>query len=485
MVSVNQVVLLLLIVSMAAAILYRGLSFSSTVAVEQSSNPWGAGNIIHGLRSKVFIKKPEEGDGNDNEKQISTDRPIDDTKSLSNMEQIKVEDDGIRITRIHKHDDAILVENGCYQQEGNKIILFTNNETDSAMFFEKTPISRNLRMHVKWERQNTSEWKTWLAKSGGIASDRNVLFFLDGEQPAHCMHDFLFSAFLVDPQGLKFDEYLTRSNPGKPCQPDNNWCCFVFTRARVIVPEQVAPFKSPFTCYSRLWVLMFGRGRFAADWDIVDPKMKSHLFSHGKGMYPLKNLQNLQHELLHYDNRITMKRKYAQKSTRTNILVLDRTEAKRRIWQNAKTFVSMLANRWSELSTEKLGSVVFYGASFSELSPLDQARLFHNADVIISPHGAQLSNIIFGERGRTCLIEVLCNNANDYSFSEFDQTSLEWNGNYPLRLGMRVWRYSGPNLDHEKCYHDIRTFSVDLDGLFASLKKSNIFMEKLSASSEP
>jgi hypothetical protein len=119
-----------------------------------------------------------------------------------------------------------------------------------------------------------------------------------------------------------------------------------------------------------------------------------------------------------------------------NILVLDRKEANRRIWKNPNEFVQLLVARWSELTSKPLGNLVIYGSSFKYLTPKDQAILFRSADVIISPHGAQLANLIYASTS-VSFIELSClHTLDDENFWK-----LSYFGTFTKRLGMNAYHY--------------------------------------------
>jgi len=264
--------------------------------------------------------------------------------------------------------------------------VFTDHESDLNEFTAKTPLSRNLRMNSRWEWRPAEAWQSQVNDTGGVLRGKYVLLFIH-QQPAHCLHDYLFSAFAIVPTGRKSDAYLTRQHPDLPYDVQQSWCSFLFDRAGVIKAERNAPFKFSklHGCYERLWVIRYGVGRYAPDWSRVNQSDHLPLYAHdeAKGQFPLRHLQNLHKTLLCKDDKVTMMCKPSlPKEKRVNVLVMDRSDARRRVWTNANEFVSLLVKRWSELSTLRLGSVQFFGTKWRELTPLEQARLFYHADAL-------------------------------------------------------------------------------------------------------
>jgi len=393
-----------------------------------------------------------------------------------------------RVTRITPFSDSHLIENTCVRFDPRNsesyVQVFTDHESDLEEFTANNAASRNLRMNTRWERMPANAWQSTVAEAGGVFRGKDVLEFSSEQQPAHCLHDYLFGAFLEVPSGRKFDAYIARKHPDRSCDIQKSWCCFLFHRAGIIKAENSAPFNRTMGCFERLWVIRFGVARYAPDWSHVDQSNHIPVYSHdeSKRQFPLEHLKNLHKAVLTSDDKIINMRKVLPRQRRTNILVVDRTDARRRIWTNANEFVSVLMRRWDELSAERLGSLYLLGTRFGELTPLDQARLFHHADVVISPHGAQLSNVVFGEMKRT--IVVIIGSEHDahaqmglYEIPE-NKSYLTWFSTFPQRLGMRVFTYieQGPSSQQR-----VTDLNISGEALFDQLKRAKIFEEILPA----
>lgn len=382
--------------------------------------------------------------------------------------------------------NLIEIRNFCYHAARNELQLFTDNDTDMEPFLAKNSFSRNVRMNLKFVQRSTSEFESAVlnhtTSKALLLPNERVLFF-SHELPAHCLHDYLFTLFLDSKDGAPGRYYLPRADQSgylHTCDMNKDWCCFVFTRAGQIdaaMPVVVAAGKrakpEPLICLSWGLFPVFGRGRYAPDWQRVNPKEILPVYD--TNGFNLSHLESLHHKLLSYDDSIVRNRVRGydpKRKRRVNVLVLDRSADRRRVWINAQEFVSIFASKWGELSEEKLGSLIYLGDQFAELSPLDQARYFHHADVIISPHGAQLSNLIFGVPHRTVAIEVNCLPQPKHTLD----WELVWFGTFTTRLKMRFLRYVTEN---ENCEHNIRKFQVNSTGLWEFIKHEGIFEQML------
>lgn len=312
-----------------------------------------------------------------------------------------------RVSRIHPGIDAFLLENVCLTGSTTPQTLVFTDFPDDLSLFHDTSSARASAMNLVYsiQRVPAAQWKSHLS-AGSMHNDEDVLLLPDSQSPAHCLHDFAFSIFAQSETGLEFDSYVSMSSAGDACD-ETRWCCFLFQRLNVVNLSKPARYISTKpNCYARLWITVFGQSRFATDWAKVHDKYKEPSFyADGPGRYPLQNLQNLHSRLLAH-NDITRKRdlNYSPRG----MLVLDRADESSHVWANSGEFVSMIESRRSGIHPKSIGSLHYFGSTFSSLTPIEQARLFHFSSVIISPQSNHLANIIFGQSRQTVLILVGC-----------------------------------------------------------------------------
>jgi hypothetical protein len=377
-----------------------------------------------------------------------------------------------RVTTYTSNLQSSLYEfhNLCYDTSNNQLQVFTDQEQDMEPFLGKNAIARNVRMNFKFVQMPTKTFPTSLPL---FTSTLPVLLF-SNDLPAHCLHDYLFTLFLNHPNGTRGQYYLPKTlQPYQihKCNLLRDWCCFVFHRAQQLRADLIVPIQptkqAPQICIAHAMFPVFGKGRYAPNW-LDFPMFQSPLYD--VTGFPLEHLQSLHLQLLHFDSSIVSNRlpqfQLPLPRKRTRLLIIDRTSDRRRVWNNAPAFVQVLTSRWKELSDEKMGQLVYLGTSFTHLSPLEQARLFHHTDVIITPHGAHLSNLIFGVPKQTVAIELTCN-------VPTPPFGLSWFGTFSTRLGMRFESFSTSN--GTVCDHNVKEFAIDPFLLFEFLNSLGIF----------
>ena len=82
------------------------------------------------------------------------------------------------------------------------------------------------------------------------------------------------------------------------------------------------------------------------------------------------------------------------------ILFYDRRGTGRRIWNNSQEVKDALEKDYHV-------SIQVIGQEWNKLSFTEQTSLFHAYPIIVAPHGAHLSNLMFGREGTT-VIEIVC-----------------------------------------------------------------------------
>ncbi|KAH9256933.1 hypothetical protein BASA81_004754 [Batrachochytrium salamandrivorans] len=385
----------------------------------------------------------------------------------------------------NNHSNLFWFSNICYHALDNTIELFTDHAGDLEPFLAKNKMARNLRMIFKFRQRNTSEFPQAVnheSSTGKLLLPNDQVLLFAHEQPAHCLHDLLFSLFLDSPQGVQGTYYLPKASGvhAHVCDLNRDWCCNTFARAGQLNPILAVTWEPnrPRVCLTKVLMPVFGRARYAPDWTMVSIKERNEVFD--MTGFNLDHLQSLHTKVtMGADSQLLVNRAPGfalARSKRINVLVVDRTADRRRIWNNAKEFVSLLALQWGNISTEAMGSLHYLGKQFAELTPMQQAGYFHSADVIISPHGAQLANLIYAVPGRTVAVEVSC----FMRQKQLNQSELDWFGTFSTRLGVRFLRYGTADTRTGECDHNVKRFDVDPKGLLQMLINEQVFTESYS-----
>ena len=145
---------------------------------------------------------------------------------------------------------------------------------------------------------------------------------------------------------------------------------------------------------------MYMRHRFAADWSSLAPFQALKYIDQSASVYPLDVLLEIRRRLF----RNCFDCEPEQGHDQPSLLVYDRADAQRRQWSNAADALSLIRENFAD----RFSTIKFLSQDYVQLAPYDQARLFHEASFIISPHGGALANLIFCRPG-TQVIEFTDN----------------------------------------------------------------------------
>ncbi len=240
-----------------------------------------------------------------------------------------------------------------------------------------------------------------------VDSTEPVQLIVPIANPAHSLNDALFSLCIDMPahgpdDSAVIDQYFLAA----PVKPDNsyainNWNFYVHLRAGFIrstddVLGNTGRREGTFF-FPHLVMPKFMRHRFAADWQSLAPFPTMPIIEQSKGMYPPGALENL-YERLGPSALPTIRKPIEGKPS---LLIYDRGDADRRRWENAAEAVRMVRREFSGC----FSSVRFMRGEYAQLNAPEQAKLFRAADLIITPHGGALANMIFCKPGTT-LIEL-------------------------------------------------------------------------------
>jgi hypothetical protein len=136
-------------------------------------------------------------------------------------------------------------------------------------------------------------------------------------------------------------------------------------------------------------------------WDIVEVPRYMSLFGSCKVFIP-----NLQHHPLGLDQQRSLRStrqlfhvEHSSQSMPCNLCVYVRRPLGCRGIVNEKELIKLLSNCFSN-------RLVIFDSNYQSLSIFEQANLFASASVIVGPHGAGLSNIIFC-RPQTLVVELV------------------------------------------------------------------------------
>jgi len=348
---------------------------------------------------------------------------------------------------------------------GGLVQVFTDNDAIMQLVLAGKPDQHAMRMGVGFERRPFAEFAGEARKRGLYHEDADVLLHFPVPNPMHCLHDVVFSLFAVfaangtTPEARPwFDAYLNAKEHGRACNPEVDWCCFLVDRLNVW-PSVSAVVPASSSCFRRLWVPRLMHHRFATDWSKSPKGERIGYMETRPSFYPITALHELKRRALTERGGGILDPAARPKALRRNVVVLDRSDSLRRIWDNAADFVSQLVR----LRGSRFHSFSFYGKGWRNLTPLDQARVFYNADLVISPHGAQQANGLFLRGPGTVLVEVGCG---EEAFSQLEDWHVDWT-TYTRRLGTPTYVFT--SLSAKPCQHFMRRFSVDAKALMGHL----------------
>jgi hypothetical protein len=237
--------------------------------------------------------------------------------------------------------------------------------------------------------------------------DEAVYYFHDLENPAHSLHDVIFSVALqalAPEERVPYFSHFVDSGAQPEISADARWglfvhrACGLLDAAGALVRDRE---EAELFCFRHLVVPKFMRHRFAHDWssgpngpgfEYIDrtrdypqwvlDRLRERLFSacFGDEVAPWDNVPPVQYRKL---------------------VLYDRQGAGRRRWSNGAEAFHWLESRYGN----HFSSMVHVSDEYQLLSPREQAALFHSADVVIAPHGGALANLIFCRPG-TRIIEL-------------------------------------------------------------------------------
>lgn len=418
------------------------------------------------------------------------------TTTTTTSEKIVIE------SKIKMHADYAIVENACWNSampvEGGKLTLFVPNLENASvevreMLARQNPLYRGNSMFTRWNTTSPSDsayavrMRQVLLQSsrreqlgedvtstGDDEEEEEVLLFHDLRNPAHCLVDFIFSQFARYPAlRIPFSRYFHSTEPGTPCDVERSWCCFLANRLG-IWKDSLGSFYAVettrgFECAKRVYHPRGSLHRFARDWNKLTRKEISRLhwtsyIETGEGFYPREALREMNRRVLNYDDALRGEREKRDGGVRV-VMVYDRMDASRRRWSNADDFVKALERRMrvggdvrgqTQTGNGVTVRIARYGVNWGRASPLEQARAFYAADVIVSPHGGHLANGIYMAANST-VVELNCN-----PFVNEEENS-GW-FTFPARIHSKHLYFPSVPLGEAKCNH-YSSVTVDAEAL--------------------
>ena len=347
---------------------------------------------------------------------------------------------------------------------------------------------------LKWRVAAAEEW------DARAASSEPVVFFQPYKNPFHCLFDYAASFFAVDAHATPVASSFLVAAPRKPTQQrlEKEWCFHLADRLRIWTANAR---PTSHRCFARLIVPAFARSRFVVDWSAPESAALNtanldHVSKNPRG-FPRSSLVEMRRrvraDIINNNNNNVV------------VLVLDRSDASRRVWANANEFVALLRK------TSPFAKVVYpTAAEWTRYTPADQARAFSESSLIISAEGAQLANVIFAPSTAT-IIEVGCayeyvnerrphvneDNENDEGAEEHDDWTnvatrnvtgiffanrASWTPTLATRMGMTWWlfasRFATQTQQQQQqqqtgCTRDVASFRVDAAALVAFATSSD------------
>jgi len=236
-----------------------------------------------------------------------------------------------------------------------------------------------------------------------------VYFFHRLHNPAHSLHDSLFSVALLalgEEGYIPYFSHFVDSSTGPPVSADAHGGLFVHRACGIVDAEgELLPQKNGaarLVCFRHLVVPKFMRHRFAHEWGSTSSWWPMHYIDQASD-YPQRVLEKLRARLFAscFGEKVVPWDSGHRHGPYNRLLLDDRGGTSRRRWSNGAE-----AFRWLEKKYRAcFSSMQYVSADYARLSPQEQARLFHDADVVIAPHGGALANLIFCRPG-TRIIEL-------------------------------------------------------------------------------
>ena len=279
--------------------------------------------------------------------------------------------------------------------------------------------------------------------SGMVLYDYETLLLhkFDDGNPAHCLSDLVFS--LGTDVRARTRARTSSARNGQPFYPKflykdffkildgcptNDWCCELLRSTGLIDPStgtissirratESEPHRNRI-CFKRLLVPRLAHFRF--------PSAKN-----GEA----QTVRWLQGEAFN-SMRLTSKPWDVSNLTKeVPILLYDRKGTSRRVWTNAADVQNLLEQNYQ-------AKVIHWGEAWGQLNYTEQALLYHHHPLIIAPHGAHLSNLLFA-RPETQVVEIQCSTVGSppkpvINLTKKDDTkdpAVEWYGVSPPTPG--------------------------------------------------
>ena len=262
-----------------------------------------------------------------------------------------------------------------------------------------------------------------------------VLFILPMINPAHALHDALFSIVLDNinklvESGYCFDHYfLANKQAVAEHYGRSNWCQYLHHQLNIVNPEAELfadmDKKGKTFFFQHLLMPMYMRHRFAADWSSLTPFQVLKYIDQSASVYPLDVLLEIRRRL--FRNCFDSEPEHGHDEP--SLLVYDRADAQCRRWSNAGDALSLIQEKF----TNRFSTIKFLSQEYRKVAPHEQARLFHESSFIISPHGGALANFIFCRPGTLVI--------------EFTDQAGPWGWfHFCARLGMKHVLHTTPSL---------------------------------------
>ncbi len=272
-----------------------------------------------------------------------------------------------------------------------------------------------------------------------------VLFILPMDNPAHALNDALFSVVLDNlckrgETGYCFDHYfLANSQPVDGHFGNSNWNQYVHHQLGIVSPESELfrgmDKRNKLFFFPHLMMPKYMRHRFAADWPSLAPFRDFRYIDQSDPLYPLDVLLEMRRRLFGncFDSEPD------QTHDDNSILIYDRGDMHRRRWSNAIDALSLIQKEFAD----RVSNISFLSEDYGTLKPSEQARLFNQSSLIITPHGGALANLIFCRPGTRVI--------------EFATSALPWGWfHFCARLGMEhVIHKTASLVDHYPAHFEV------------------------------
>ena len=209
------------------------------------------------------------------------------------------------------------------------------------------------------------------------------------DNPAHCIQDALFSLL---PLAYRGDLRGTRAMTWGDIESD--YCLKVMKALEWFDEMHVIPDN---TCFDKIWVPAYMHYRFPSGRSRGIYKKNDNGYLHKEDL-PIEMLQFFQLEM--WKAFLADNASLTDQGGSGMILFVSRRESSRRIWKNVDEIAGIVQ--------QKMGGVkVHVIDDAGALTLQEQAELYHNASVLVTPHGGSNPNIVF-MRPNTTVFEIHC-----------------------------------------------------------------------------